>query len=469
MTMTSNRRFAVVAVTLIASAAEASDYTVRATAGDFPNVTVTARLRSKSCTFRTSDHWADFFPKEKRGWAQFFTSVSAMQGDKPVKIEAGADGALHALGGAACELTIQYKVDFSFGRRQWPAGNEQVAYTDKSAIYTTGLPLFLLDDDSGPSTVKFELPGEWRVATPWDPISQDTYRVRDREALLSNTLVLGKASIKTFDAENFHVTLALLGDLGPAAPQVQGAFAKLVPDLTRMFGDKTPGRYMVALIPGPEDGESFTDSFAVATSEIPTELNKIVWANHLAHELLHYWMGGKLGPTESDKPSLEWFTEGFTEYLANRALADVHIFSEDQYLDRMGRHMGAYVMTRENPNFEKVSPVESGVHKWPNRPLVYSGGATIGFCLDGRIRKASGGKNSIRDVLSALYRIQLADHKPLTLRAIADEASRVAGTSLDEFFKRYVHGTDSLDLKACAADHGLVARVHNNDVFLTRR
>jgi predicted metalloprotease with PDZ domain len=458
----------VAAFCLTPSATEAAEYTIRSTAGEFPTVTVVAHLRSKSCTFRTSDHWADFFPDDKRGWFRFISDVSATQSGKPVKIEA-VDHGFHVSSAAPCELSVQYKVDFAFGRQQWPSGNEQVAYTDASAIYTTGLPLFLLDDDAGPSTIKFELPADWRVATPWEPIARDRYRARDREALLSNTLVFGRAFIQTFDAQNFHVTVALLGNLAPSATLVSSTFTALVPDFTDMFGDKSPGRYMVALIPGPEDGESYTDSFAVATSEAPTELNKIVWANHLAHELLHYWMGGKISSAESDTASLEWFTEGFTEYLANRALADENIYSEEQFLDRMGRHLGAYVMTRENPNFQKVTPIQSGAHKWANRPLVYSGGATIGFCLDGRIRKASGGKRSLRDVMRALYRAQTVDHKPLTLRAIANEASRAAGQSLDDFFKRHVEGTDALDLKACAADHGLVARVHNNDVFLTRR
>jgi predicted metalloprotease with PDZ domain len=72
-------------------------------------------------------------------------------------------------------------------------------------------------------------------------------------------------------------------------------------------------------------------------------------------------------------------------------------------------------------------------------------------------------------VLRALYRSQTADKKSLTVRALQEEAARAAGKPVDDFFKHYVTGLDALDLKACAADQGLVARVHNNDVFLTRR
>jgi predicted metalloprotease with PDZ domain len=164
---------------------------------------------------------------------------------------------------------------------------------------------------------------------------------------------------------------------------------------------------------------------------------------------------------------MQWFTEGFTEYLADRTLLDSQVLSEPEYLAVMARRLGAYVMTRQNPNFSEVSLTAAGARKWRYRPIVYDAGATAAFCLDGRIRAQTKGRASLADAIRLIYADSRAG-KPLTYAGVVGASSRAAGEDMSAFFTDYVDGTKSLDLEACARDQGLEAMVHNFDVFLRR-
>lgn len=92
---------------------------------------------------------------------------------------------------AACDVELTYRVDFSFGRKKWPAGNEQVALLIDRSIYTTGLPLFVLGAGERPAVVRFEIPDQWQVSTPWALTGAPLeYLAPDRKTLLEASVLL---------------------------------------------------------------------------------------------------------------------------------------------------------------------------------------------------------------------------------------------------------------------------------------
>jgi predicted metalloprotease with PDZ domain len=427
---------------------------------------VTATLTSRDCVIRSAEKWASFFEGD-RGWANVVSGFRARnvrgRALKATAIERGwrID---HA---GPCTVEVRYRVDFAFGRRQWEAGNEQVAYAGDDVVYTTGLPLFLLGDD-GPARVTMRVPTGWRVASPLPRDGEAlSFSASNHSSLLENTWVIGDAFVRDFAAGSFTVTIALLGDMRAGADVLADAFGRIVPRYTALAAPPDGSRYMFVVFPGPEDGESFRDSFAVTTVHPPTVRNRIVWGNHLSHELLHYWMGHLLAPSTEAEDSLQWFIEGVTEYIANKTLFRQGLLSEVDYMNLLGRRLGVYELTRVNPNFMEVSPAAAGAQKWRNRPLVYDGGASIGLCLDARIARGSGGARGIEDVVRAL----LARHRdgtPFTLQEVVDESSAAAGVDFSDFFSRYVSGLERIPIEECARDAGYDVLSHGYAVFLER-
>ena len=144
-------------------------------------------------------------------------------------------------------------------------------------------------------------------------------------------------------------------------------------------------------------------SFAVSTEHALSADNRIVWGNHLAHELTHYWIGQAIAPSSDNDDALKWFTEGFTEYLANRALLETRIIDPAEFRELMAHHMSNYLLTRENPFFMNTSLQDAGGKAWSNRPLIYSGGAVFAFCLDERIRKDSNRRKDLSTAMRDLF------------------------------------------------------------------
>lgn len=483
----------IVVVTLVAGCAPglgAESPSPRPSPGDFYRVTwregpkaeVEAILYSPTCTFSTAPKWTSFFG-DGRGWNRFHSKLRATDANgrlvapvSPSRETPGApaeDGAHRFGDGGPCDLRLTYEVDFAFGRESWPAGNEQVAWVGESVVYTTGLPLFLRGGDDRPAEVEIVVPQGWSIATPWIAFAPrragaaTRYSVAHESALLENVLVVGKIAPVTFRAGNLEVVAVLLGDLTAGLEPLRDVFTLLAPRLGELFHDGRSGRYLFAFLPGDEDGESYADSFGVSTRAVPTAENRIIWANHLAHELIHFWIGKGIRPAEADLDAMQWFVEGFTEYLANRTLHEVGVFDDRTYFDRLGRHLGYYLLTRQNPNFQNLSPAAAGAAKWKNRPLVYSGGVAIALCLDARIRADSTGRRGLDDLLGALAD-RAAQGERLTPANLLQAASAIAGTDLTAFFAHYVAGTDDLPIEAGARELGMRALVQGYDVFVDR-
>ena len=75
--------------------------------------------------------------------------------------------------------TLEYVVDFSFAKQQWPVGNEQVALAVDGGLYTTGLPIFVYGSEINNLHVRVDVPDEWEVATAWQELDTHNFLVED--------------------------------------------------------------------------------------------------------------------------------------------------------------------------------------------------------------------------------------------------------------------------------------------------
>jgi len=90
-----------------------------------------------------------------------------------------------------------------------------------------------------------------------------------------------------------------------------------------------------------------------------------------------------------------------------------------------------------------------------NQISYYDKGEIVDFLLDVTIRSASNGSKSLDDVMRYLYNEFYKKGRNYTPADFQKTAELMAGSSLEEFFARYVRGKDELDYDAALAAAGL--------------
>src|SRR5262249_47975011 len=134
-----------------------------------------------------------------------------------------------------------------------------------------------------------------------------------------NTLVLGDFANHALKAGRFEFQLVLLGASEKDARTLTPALANVAKQYVKIFPATPSARYLVTFFyADAEDGESYAQSAAFTSNNPLSKRTALNWANNVAHELFHFWNGHLIAPKNPD--DMQWFTEGFTEYFANKAL-----------------------------------------------------------------------------------------------------------------------------------------------------
>lgn len=445
---------------------EQASYAVTWTAESFPDAEIEARLHIADGAVRMSSLWATFF-EDPRGWASFIRDLTALDADgRHLSVETVPHYGWRIGDGYSGPVTLRYRVDFSFANERWPAGNEQVALRVGESLYTTGLPLFIHAPETRMIEITIRVPPAWNVTTSWSRVSGDVYRIADLNRLLRNTVVIGRFHQETLAHGEFELRMALLGEIAGSADLVRETFRKILDRFLGLFGDRGAAHFTVVVIPGPNDGEAYFDSFASSQPEPPTLDDRLIWANSLAHELFHYWNGKRINSEWENRAERQWFSEGFSEYYANRALLETGAIDEDTYRRVLSQYLTVHLIFARNPHFSEVSIKDAGRRKWPNRPGVYDSGVAVAFCLDGLIREKTSGARTLDDFMRRMNERFGRTAQTYRYEDLPGIAGEVAGSDLSDFFREHVAGKTPLPVRECAERMNLTALVDGYHVFL---
>lgn len=405
-----------------------------------------------------------------RGWAQFVRDLRADDcAGNAVGLVADEKAARWRVERATARLCLSYAVDFEFASKPWPAGNEQAALRIDDALYTVSKAFVIAPLSVRDATVRLSAPVGFQIASPWPPAAEaGRYRVADFDRLVASTLVVsreGPVSVRVGDTEVlFHSLGARRDTLG----EIRRTIGAIIPEHARVFGGKSPSRYMITMMPGEPDSEAFADSAGITTPYRQTRETVVDWGNELAHEFFHLWNGLALSASPTDAPqgrsAMEWFSEGFTEYYANRSLLRTGLVSPQTYWRMVERHFRNYYLFQNNPAFAGTSLIGAGANKGKYRQGVYDGGATLAFVLDVEIAAASGGRADLDDVMRRLFDRYAPGKKSFGLAEIVAILAEVApGRDWKAFADAYVGGTETLPLAATMASLGFELRVQPYD------
>lgn len=349
-------------------------------------------------------------------------------------------------------IAVHYDVRLDHEDRKWPFGVDEIAYTRPGSTFFVSRTVLVVNESVRNARVDFSVPQGWRVATPWRPVDGDphSFNVANKRLLLDACVLVGDFTEREVRAGDTVVRLAIGHALDPYADALERAMKASVLAYTEQFGGTPQARFLAVLNDNPAggitDGSAYPNSVSMLTPKRMEGANFVQAVYTLSHEVLHLWNGFRLRPAEQ----MEWFREGFTDYITWRTLIDVDLVEEGPLLVELRRQLVAYLNLNRS-----ISLAAAGADKARNATLIYEGGSLTALCLDSRIRNASGGERTLLDFMREVYARTAMKDQPYDAQTLVSVASELAGKDMQPFFDRYVNGAEILPLQESFAGLGL--------------
>jgi predicted metalloprotease with PDZ domain len=346
-----------------------------------------------------------------------------------------------------------------------------------------------------PATVRVLVPDVWKVATglPAVPGERNTFRAENFDVLYDSPFEASNFKSLVFNVKGVPHRIVIDGEGNYDPERMRRDVQKLVETQIELMGGEIPYRdytFILHLRNNAGGGLEHANSTALgyprfgfrirggdrATSAAPNpsaqpERDYRGFLSLVSHEFFHLWnvkriRPDSLGPfdyTQENYTKLLWVAEGITDYYADLLLRRAGFITDAEFLAATAR---AIQTLQNTPGRFKQSVEESSYDSWikyyrqdensiNSQVSYYEKGAIVGLLLDLEIRKRSNGNKSLDDVMRYLYTEFFKKDRNYTPADFQKGAELAAGSSLEEFFAKYVRGTGELDYNAALAAVGL--------------
>jgi predicted metalloprotease with PDZ domain len=155
--------------------------------------------------------------------------------------------------------------------------------------------------------------------------------------------------------------------------------------------------------------------------------------------------------------------EGLTTYYTDLLLRRAGLISTERYLERLGESItrfrslpGRHVQALDESSFDTWIKFYRPDENTPNAQIsYYQKGALLGLMLDLHLRRESGGRASLDEVMRALWERFGRRDVGFAEGAVEALVEEVAGRSLDDLFALALRGTGELPLEEALALAGV--------------
>ncbi|HKV48528.1 MAG TPA: hypothetical protein VJN69_10590 [Candidatus Acidoferrales bacterium] len=313
------------------------------------------------------------------------------------------------------------------------------------------------------ATIQFtNVPSGWQVATALAPANGNLYSASNYDSLVDAPVEAGTFDQFRFESDGAPIHVIIDGKDSNKSRLEAGLHAVTEYELKLMGGspfDSQDRSYTFIFHMGSSGdagggGMEHRNSSAIACSS-PEECVGIA-----AHEFFHAWNVKRIRPQSLEPVDYSreqysralWFAEGVSNTYENFALERTGLWSKEQFYKDLA---GQIEILQSRPARLWQSAEESSLDAWfegfpryadPSRSIsYYNKGDILGVLLDLAIRDATGNRKSLDDVMRLMndeYAKQgkLYDDSSGVCRAVEE----VSGKDFNDFFARYVAGTDEI-------------------------
>jgi len=348
------------------------------------------------------------------------------------------------------------------------------AFIDTTHAFIVPAALFLYPEHALklPSRVTLDLyPGWTTVSTGLEPVTTpagaetagtpaqtcQTFSASCYDVLFDSPILAGNQEVMTFTVNSVPHHIAVLNPGSYDREALKRDYAKVVESAVSIIGEMPYKHYTFLIMGKGMGGLEHLNSMAVFTGRedgdiYPADRRSFRgWMEFIAHEYFHLYniktiRPVALGPFDYDRENytnMLWVSEGFTVYYENIIMNRAGFMTPDDMLESLSRSITAY---ESIPGSRVQSATLSSFDTWINffsrsensqntTISYYDKGCGLGLLLDLKIRKSTGNRKSLDDVMRTLY---YDYHKKLgrgfTDEEFRTECEKAAGTDLGELF-----------------------------------
>src|SRR5882724_8844054 len=345
-----------------------------------------------------------------------------------------------------------------------------------------------------PSTVRILAPQSWSVATglPAVPGAKNTFHADNFDILYDSPVEASNFKTISFTVKGVPHRIVIDGEGNYNPERLRLDVQKIVATEVEIMGGEVPYKdYTFILhLRSRSDGLEHLNSTALGyprfgfsvgqgdrlSSASPNvsasdEPNYRGFLSLVSHEFFHLWNVKRIRPdalgsfdyTKENYTKLLWVAEGITDYYATLLLRRAGLISDKEFLEAEARAIqalqntpGRLVMTAEESSFDTwIKFYRQDENSINSQVDYYNKGSILGLLLDLEIRKRSNGAKSLDDVMRYLYNEFFKKDRNYTPEDFQKACELMAGSSLEEFFARFVRGRDELDYDTALAAAGL--------------
>lgn len=331
---------------------------------------------------------------------------------------------------------------------------------------------------SAPSTLHILAPQPWKVATalPVEPGPKNTFRAENFDILYDSPVEVSNFKTLSFEVKGVRHRIVIDGEGNYDPARVQADVKKIVEAAVELMGGEIPYRdytFFLHLRSNTGGGLEHLNSTALGFRRFgfKPEANYRGFLSLVAHEFFHLWNVKRIRPdalgpfdyTKENYTKLLWVAEGITSYYENVILRRAGLISDKDFLAAPAR---AFQDLQDTPGRLAMSAEEASFDAWikyyrqdensiNSQVSYYDKGAILGLLLDLEIRKRSKGAKSLDDVMRYLYTEFYKKDRNYTSKDFQIISEMMAGSSLEQFFAKYVRGREELDYNSALAAAGL--------------
>jgi len=374
------------------------------------------------------------------------------------------------------------------GSRVWRAtyrvyANELTVRTNElnsdHAFWNNAALLMYLDGFlNAPSTLQILAPEPWKVATglPVAPGPKNTFRAENFDILYDSPVEVGSFKTISFEVKGVRHRIVIDGEGNYDPERMRRDVQRIVEAEVELMGGEIPYRdytFILHLRANTGGGLEHLNSTALGFRRFSftPETSYRSFLTLVAHEFFHLWNVKRIRPdalgpfdyTKENYTKLLWVAEGITSYYENLITRRAGLVTDKEFLanaarafQNLQRTPGRLIMSTEEASFDSwIKYYRQDENSINSQVDYYDKGAILGLLLDLEIRKRSNGAKSLDDVMRYLYGEFFEKNRNYTPADFQKASEMMAGSSLQEFFAKYVRGHEELDYNTALAAAGL--------------
>src|SRR5687767_8102053 len=391
------------------------------------------------------------------------------------------------------------------GAREWHAkyrvyANELSVRTSElnssHAFWNNANLLMYLDGFlKSPSTIRVVAPDVWKVATGLPGVAgqRNTFRAENFDVLYDSPFEASNFKSIVFNVKGVPHRIVIDGEGNYDPERMRRDVQKIVETQVELMGGEIPYRDYTFILHVRNDaggglehanstalgyprfgfritrGDRATSAAPVTTG--PAERDYRGFLSLVSHEFFHLWNVKRIRPdalgpfdyTQENYTKLLWVAEGVTDYFTDITLRRAGLITENEFLTATAR---AFQTLQNTPGRLEQSVEESSFDAWikfyrPDENSVnsqisyYDKGAIVALLLDLEIRKRSNNAKSLDDVMRYLYAEFFKKNRNYGPADFQKASELMVGSSLEDFFSKYVRGKEELNYNAALEAAGL--------------